>query len=156
MGVLGLIFFVFIDKRNSHAYEITPNIVEENIFEAQGTYDVTLIATNELGCTDTTTQTIKIDNPLVMYVPNAFTPDGDALNNDFKPVLSSGFDPYNYELIVFNRWGEIMFVLHNAEVGWDGTYGGKLCPEGLYVWQIRVKNGNGTFEAHRGHLSLLR
>jgi gliding motility-associated-like protein len=125
-------------------------------YETPGFYEITLIALNELGCADTARRIINVLNPLIIYVPNAFTPDGDAFNNTFKPILQTGFDPWNYELTIFNGWGEVIFVSQNAAVGWDGTYGGKICQEGTYIWQIRVKNGEGIFEMHRGHVNLLR
>jgi gliding motility-associated-like protein len=74
----------------------------------------------------------------------------------FVPIMTSGFDPRNYELSVFNRWGELVFVSQHPAKGWDGTYGGMLCPEGVYIWQIRVRNIDGVFESHQGHVNLLR
>lgn len=136
-----------------------PQINSEELFysyNSSGLYDVTLIAINEFGCVDSTQQTLEVTNPIILYVPNAFTPDGDQYNNEFKPILAGGYDPYNYELTIFNRWGEILFESLNAQIGWPGTYGGKLVPEGSYVWQIRVKNENGITEMHRGHVSVLK
>lgn len=125
-------------------------------FEESGEYEVILVAINEYGCVDSATQMIRVENPILLFVPNAFTPDGDAFNNEFKPVMATGFDPYNYELTIFNRSGEVLFVSRNANFGWPGTYGGKLVPEGIYIWQIDVKNENGISEIHRGHVSLLK
>ena len=125
-------------------------------FEESGDYEVILVAVNEFGCVDTAKQIINVSNPVLLFVPNAFTPDGDAFNNEFKPVMATGFDPYNYELTIFNRSGEVLFVSKNANFGWPGTYGGKLVPEGVYVWQIQVKDEKGITEIHRGHVSLLK
>lgn len=125
-------------------------------FEESVEYEVILVAVNEYGCVDSATQMIRVENPILLFVPNAFTPDGDAFNHEFKPVMATGFDPYNYELTIFNRSGEVLFVSRNANFGWPGTYGGKLVPEGIYIWQIDVKNENGIPEIHRGHVSLLK
>jgi gliding motility-associated-like protein len=125
-------------------------------YTIDGTFTVTLIAYSEFGCTDTTSQVVVIKNPLLFYVPNTFTPDGGEFNNIFIPVMTSGFDPYDYTLTLFNRWGEIVFVSHNAQVGWDGTYGGMPSPDGTYIWQINVRNAQGIMELHRGHVNLLR
>ena len=75
------------------------------------------------------------------YVPNAFTPDGDYANQTFQPVFTSGYDPYDYHLQIFNRWGEIVFESYNAARGWDGHYGdGGLVDDGVYVWVIEFKD----------------
>jgi gliding motility-associated-like protein len=120
-------------------------------------YLVTLIATSEYGCIDSTTISIQITDELIFYVPNAFTPDGDNHNNTFKPVFSSGFDPYDYTLLIFNRWGEIVFESRNAQVGWDGTYAGIPCHDGVYVWKVIVGLSNNANRAEKiGHVTLLR
>jgi gliding motility-associated-like protein len=139
--------------------EQTPPITEKDVvykFENSGDYDVILVAVNEFGCADMAKQIIQVKNPVLLFVPNAFTPDGDMYNNEFKPVMAAGFDPYNYELIIFSRNGEILFVSKNPKVGWPGTYGGQPAPEGIYIWQIEVKDEKGIREIHRGHVSLLR
>ncbi len=131
-----------------------PNVIYT--YSEGGSYNVTLIAINEFGCTDTSRQVVLINDPLLFYVPNTFTPGDGNYNNIFVPVMTSGFDPWNYELIIFNRWGEIVFVSRHPKKGWDGTYGGMDCPEGTYIWQINVKNADGIYELHRGHVNLLR
>jgi gliding motility-associated-like protein len=121
-----------------------------------GNFVVTLVAINDFGCTDTAYQMVLIKNPLLFYVPNTFTPDNDSHNNEFIPIMTSGYDPWDYELIIFNRWGEIIFVSRHPKKGWDGTYGGKECQDGTYIWQINVRNADGQMELHRGHVNLLR
>jgi gliding motility-associated-like protein len=122
-----------------------------------GYYNVTLVVANSHGCQNSVTQTIMVDNMVVYYIPNTFTPNGDKFNETFKPIFTSGFDIYNYNMIIFNRWGEIVFESNNAQVGWDGTYGGELCPSGTYIWQIRYKElGKDRHQEIRGHVHLLR
>ena len=104
-----------------------------------GSYQVELIAYSPLGCTDTAYRTIRVREELIYYVPNTFTPDGDAYNEYFTPVFSSGFDPYDFTMLIFNRWGEIVWESHDASVGWDGTYGGRLVQDGTYTWTIEFK-----------------
>jgi gliding motility-associated-like protein len=101
------------------------------------TYIVTLVVSNENGCNDTIKQEIKINEPLLYYIPNSFTPDGDKFNQVFAPVFTSGFDPYDYKMTIYNRWGELIFESNDTQVGWDGTYGGKLVQDGTYVWSIQ-------------------
>lgn len=122
-----------------------------------GYYNVTLVVANSHGCLDSTSQVIMVDNQVIYYIPNTFTPNGDKFNATFRPVFTAGFDIYNYNLIIFNRWGELIFESNNAAVGWDGTYAGQLCQSGTYVWQIRYKeNGKDRHDEIRGHFNLLR
>lgn len=108
---------------------------------APGTYQITLIALSDYGCRDTARVSIEVEDELIYYVPNAFTPDDDQHNPEFKPVFTAGFDPYDYTLLIFNRWGEIIFESHNAAYGWPGTYGegGARAMDGTYVWRIEFK-----------------
>jgi gliding motility-associated-like protein len=117
-------------------------------------YTVTLMVTAENGCTDTDTLTIYLDNDLLIYVPNAFTPDDDYYNQTFRPIIASIIDQYH--LIIFDRWGEILFESYDKNVGWDGTYGGNKVQDGTYTWQIIVST-NGTYKISKsGHVSVIR
>ncbi len=122
-----------------------------------GSYDVQLIAYSPLGCVDTTWVTISVDVELLYFVPNAFTPDNDAYNQYFKPVFTAGFDPYDFNMKIFNRWGEIIWESNDAEVGWDGTYGGEVVEDGTYSWLIEFKTAYSD-ERKRvtGHVNVLR
>jgi gliding motility-associated-like protein len=97
---------------------------------------------------------------IVFYVPNAFTPDGDNFNQTFQPVFTSGFDPYDFNMIIYNRWGEKIFETHDALVGWNGTYlfsEGDLVQEGTYIWVIEFKNKqNDKHQKATGHVTLMR
>ena len=96
---------------------------------------VILYAYSSLGCVDTAYINFLIVEELIYYVPNSFTPDGDMYNQTFQPVFTAGFDPYDFEMLIFNRWGETIFETHDASIGWDGTYGGVLCQDGTYTWK---------------------
>lgn len=105
--------------------------------EESNTYQVSLVLTDTSGCTDTSTTFITVDDILIYYVPNAFTPNNDHLNHTFKPIFTSGFDLYDYHLTIFNRWGEILFESYNSDIGWNGSYiDGELVEGGVYVWAI--------------------
>ena len=116
------------------------DVIHQFEFE-KGLYLVTLVADNDQGCSDTTEQLIKIVEELVFYVPNSFTPDEDDFNKFFKPVFTSGYDPLNFKMYIFNRWGELVFETHDSEKGWNGNYGldGIKCQDGLYIWKIHYK-----------------
>ena len=137
----------------------TSNFSNQNpdiVYSEAGNYTVSLIAINDLGCADTAKIIIQINEPLLFYVPNSFSPGGDTYNEVFRPIMTSGFDPWDYELTLFNRWGEIVFISQNANKGWDGSFGNFDCPSGVYTWQILVRNSKGINELHRGHVNLLR
>ncbi|RFC55907.1 T9SS type B sorting domain-containing protein [Brumimicrobium aurantiacum] len=105
-------------------------------FGEEGDYEVTLTVVSAKGCIDSTTQIIPIRDQTIYYVPNAFTPDGDNINNVFKPVMTVGVDPQLYKFEVFNRWGEKVFESNDYNIGWDGTYGDQLVADGMYNWKI--------------------
>lgn len=124
--------------------------------ENPGNYTITLIANNSSNCPDSTKLIVTIQEELVFYIPNTFTPDGDEFNNVFLPVFTSGFDPFNYSLTVYNRWGEILFESLDPTQGWDGTYNGELCKNGIYNWAIRFKSsGSDKKITKTGHIQLL-
>lgn len=103
-----------------------------------GTYFVTLIATSYLGCTDTVTKQVVILPEVILYAPNAFTPDGDEFNQSWR-VYIEGIDEFDFDLQVYNRWGEIIWESHDANASWDGTYNGSPVPQGAYTWVIRAR-----------------
>lgn len=100
---------------------------------------VILIAISPEGCRDTTEKAVTIIEELIFYVPNSFTPDGDKFNQTFQPVFTSGYDPFDFTMLIFNRWGEIVFESHDASSGWDGTYGDRLIKDDVLTWKIEFK-----------------
>jgi len=122
------------------------------------TYNICLIATSDMGCVDSICHPLTVYEELIFYVPNVFTPDHDDYNETFAPIFTSGYDVYDYHLIIFNRWGEIVFESYDAQVGWDGTYGGgQICQDGVYVWQINIGESISDKKHEiRGHVTLLK
>jgi gliding motility-associated-like protein len=96
---------------------------------------------------------------LDLYVPNAFSPNGDGQNDVFKVVLHSSYIP-NFTMIVYNRWGQKIFESHDALLGWDGKFNGNDCPMGAYIYQIVYDNlgvqGEATAHSQSGSFVLLR
>jgi gliding motility-associated-like protein len=120
-------------------------------------YEVMLIATSSDGCIDTAYRDVEVMAETIFYVPNTFTPDGDDFNEQFTPVFTSGFDPYDYHMIIVNRWGEVVFESFNAAYGWDGSYGGEIAQDGMYVWTIDFKvTGVDERRLVQGHVMLLK
>ncbi|MDB2697575.1 PKD domain-containing protein [Crocinitomicaceae bacterium] len=130
--------------------------------EIEASYEIILVASSDFGCTDTATAVINIVEELIFYVPNTFTPDQDDFNPSFQPVFTSGYDPFDFHLMIFNRWGEIIFESFDASIGWDGTYGGaanggELVKDGTYVWKIEVKvTKNDERKVFVGHVNVLK
>jgi gliding motility-associated-like protein len=102
-------------------------------------YDVTLYVTNNDGCVDSITRVVQVISEVLLYAPNAFTPDGDEFNQTWR-VFISGIDVAQFELIIYNRWGEIVWQSHDYEAEWDGTYKGKIVQDGTYNWTIETKD----------------
>jgi len=125
--------------------------------DTEGNYIVTLIANNEYNCPDTIQKAVRLYEDVIFYVPNTFTPDGDEFNDMFQPVFSQGVNPYDFELKIYNRWGELIFETHNFDEGWDGTYGGKVAKDGTYLWTIEFGwKSQSIRQKHTGHVNLLR
>jgi len=121
-------------------------------------YIVTLIAYSNAGCSDTVYGYIRVEEEIIYYIPNTFTPDNDQFNQSFQPVFTSGYDPYDYTLLIFNRWGEIIFESHDVDQGWDGTYAGSnRVQDGTYTWKIEFKTTiNDKRISKIGHVNVLR
>jgi gliding motility-associated-like protein len=116
-----------------------------------------LAANNANNCPDTAYLTVVVEDQLIFHVPNSFTPDGDEFNNMFEPVFYSGFDPQSYTLLIYDRWGEILFESHNVEQGWNGTYHDGIVKEGTYVWFIQFKDSmSDKKRTYNGHVTLLK
>jgi gliding motility-associated-like protein len=127
--------------------------------EFAANYQITLIAYSVEGCTDTAKVNIEIQDEIVYYIPNTFTPDGDGYNQTFQPVFTSGFDPFNFQMLIYNRWGELIFESYDALKGWDGSYGteGGLVQDGTYTYKITFKNPKLDERVIiHGHVSLIR
>jgi len=134
------------------------------VYQDTGTYEVTLIVTNDTGCSHQLTSEVRIDPYFTIEVPNAFTPnslfssgglyDMNALDNDVFHPHTVGVR--NYQLLVFNRWGEQIFESFELERGWDGYFKGKLSQQGVYVWRLDIKWSNGQEFSKAGDVTLLR
>jgi len=123
-------------------------------------YRVILIANTEEGCADTVFANVEVQDVLLFYVPNSFTPDFDDFNQVFLPVFTSGFAPHTYHLTIFNRWGEIIFESYDYEIGWDGTFGkgsSQIVGDGVFIWQISfLETMSDKRHMYRGHVNILK
>jgi gliding motility-associated-like protein len=112
------------------------------------------VALNEFGCPDTSWQQIYIIPFTSVFVPNAFSPNGDSRNDSWEPVV---YDTETYELWVFDRWGQLILHSTDENASWDGTRSGKASPIGVYTYYIKYTNLlDGLPYEIRGHFSLIR
>lgn len=124
-----------------------------------GCYVVTLTVSNAGGCTDDTSAIVCIDPDWTIYVPNCFTPNDDGINDFFRPE-GYGIDPENYELWIFDRWGNMIFYTDDWYKSWDGKVqggrSGALAQIDTYVWKIKCKDILGDKHRYIGKVSLIR
>lgn len=125
-----------------------------------GIFTVTAILTTPEGCvspTETTTITVQECPNTLMYIPNTFTPDGNQYNQTWAPVFTSGFDPMEFHLTVFNRWGNIVWESYNHTAAWDGTYNNTKCQDGVYAYKVWFGDLKTDAKYHLyGHFTIIR
>jgi gliding motility-associated-like protein len=122
-------------------------------------FDVCLISTNIYGCVDTLCANLAIQSELLVYVPNAFTPDNDGLNDIFIPSIGGGVAIEDYYFTIWDRWGDLVFESATPGEAWDGSYndGQYYTQNDVYIWMLEVKSlETGEIVKLRGHVTLLR
>lgn len=116
-----------------------------------------LTVSNTEGCSDNISSVLSILEDAAIYIPNTFSPDGNALNNVFI-VYGRNIDPQFFELSIYNRWGELIFTSPDPNVGWDGSVANLgPAPVGVYTYQVSYRFHNQSDDnVLTGHLNLLR
>lgn len=121
-----------------------------------GSYTVCLIASNIGSCPDTLCQGVIVKEEFLVFVPNSFTPNGDEYNN-YLQVYATGIDLYDFNMQIYNRWGEQIWETNDISVFWDGTYKGQVVQSGTYTWKIVVKDPyTDERKDFVGHVNVLR
>ncbi|MFO7880528.1 MAG: PKD domain-containing protein, partial [Bacteroidales bacterium] len=138
-----------------------------HFFPDIGEYEVQLIVETEKGCRDTATRIIRVKDEFTFYAPTAFTPNGDG-DNDFFMVYGNGIDPNEFSLMVYDRWGELVFETDQYDNenpmknAWDGTLlgnrskGDRLLSSGVYYWYCKFKDYTGIWHEKEGTVKLIR
>jgi len=130
------------------------NCNDVHTYTSPGTYLIMQVVVNANGCYDTAYSTVLIRPEFAFWIPNAFTPNGNGLNDVFKPVIKG---VSNYKFLIFDRWGEKLFETNNINVGWDGTYKGKLCTNDVYVYKVSFMDDETyTDKQYIGNVTLVR
>jgi large repetitive protein len=122
-----------------------------------GPYNVNMIATSSKGCKDTVMHVVEIMPDFAIYIPNAFTPDANGLNDIFQP-MGVGIDEDRYRLDIFDRWGEDVFSSTTFRKGWDGSVKGssRMAPQGVYTYKILIYDTQGNKHPFVGHVTLIK
>lgn len=150
----------------------------QHYYEYVGTFNVELTATDDVGCQTSVNQVVRIEDPLNVYVPNAFTPDQNNLNEVFLPVIRGKDKIVNYTFQVFDRWGNTVFMTEDFYEGWNGTVnvrnlrnnfhynatngafqlsnGSYLCETDQYAWQIIIETQADGAREYKGTVLLIR
>ncbi|MCO6500629.1 MAG: PKD domain-containing protein, partial [Vicingus serpentipes] len=138
----------------------------QHLYTQLGVYDIMLVASTVNNCVDTfiLQSAVEAKSEGGIKVPNAFSPNpnggnggyyhpNDMDNDVFHPIIIGAEE---YELNIFNKWGELLFVSKDVNIGWDGYYRGELSKQDVYIYKIKVKYADGRAESFVGDLTLLR
>ena len=124
-------------------------------YPESGDYVVFLEVTDENKCIDTVSKVIHIYKELNVFIPNMFTPNGDGLNDTWKPIMSE-YAKEGYQMSIVDRWRQRVFYTTNTEAAWDGTVKGKkVAPNTVYYYQVIVRDFTGQEYEFRGRVTVL-
>ncbi|MCX7768664.1 MAG: gliding motility-associated C-terminal domain-containing protein [Flavobacteriales bacterium] len=146
---------------SSYKWELLGRVITDTLnpvieFTTYGIFDVFLTVYDDLGCQSTAYRPIKVYALLHFYMPNAFTPNDNDINEVWRPV-GIGFDTTTYHLWVFDRWGHLVFETQDYKTSWNGTdLKGKPAPQGLYAVRVTMKDIYGLPRQFLGSVYLYR
>ncbi|HIA36156.1 MAG TPA: gliding motility-associated C-terminal domain-containing protein [Flavobacteriales bacterium] len=129
-----------------------------HIYEDTGTFFVELVITDANGCKDSITKIIVIEGSYILFVPTSFTPNGDGYNDYFFPK-GVGIDSEEFEMFIYDRWGDQIFKTEDYNLPWDGraNKGSNVAQEDVYIWVIKTRDtGNNVPHQYVGHVTLIR
>jgi gliding motility-associated-like protein len=118
-----------------------------------GLYHITLVSTNAYGCKDTSNSVLEVRLPEDLYVPNAFTPNGDAVN-DYFTVAQRNIT--SFQIYIYDRWGEQVFRSNDVNFTWDGNFRGQPVKQDVYVWVIKAAGYHGKPYEMNGTVTVVR
>ncbi len=124
------------------------------VFRDTGTYRIILTVSNNEGCFDSHDTIINVVPDIEVFIPNAFSPNKDILNPTFR--IEGSYFYREFEMRIFDRWGQQLFYSNDPELGWNGSYDGKLMPEGIYIYNIRMMGTDTKVRNYKGSLHLFR
>jgi gliding motility-associated-like protein len=133
----------------------TTSTLQHPIYEYADTgfYLVALTIENQYGCSDSTQKYIQIKPIYAVWIPNAFTPNGDFINDYFSV---DGYGISQLQMSIYNKWGELLFESNELESKWDGKYKGNVVEEDVYVYKIRVFDILFEWHDYMGKINVIR
>ena len=139
-----------IDLATSTVFSPAPHTYQDT-----NTYTITLITSTLYNCIDKAYQTIIIDPDFMFYIPNSFTPDNDGMNDNFS---GKGLFIKNYEMNIFDRWGNLIFRSTDMNKPWDGkaNYGVEAAQSEVYIYSIKITDFKKRKHIYKGIVTLVR
>jgi len=124
-------------------------------YAEKGIYTVKLVTLNAIGCIDSIIKTVEVQPQFTFYIPNTFTPNGDNANETFS---GKGEEITEYEMLIFDRWGNKIFQTNDLNFGWDGRANGgtEIAQEDVYVYEVRLKDFTGKSHFYAGNVNLIK
>ena len=127
-----------------------------HIYTRSGKYKVSLTVETDQGCSDSISQFVVVEVPYFFYAPNAFTPNSDGINDLFY-TSGEGIDPDNFEMIIYNKFGNVVFRSKTPFDSWDGLdRDGSKAPSGVYIYVISTQDMEGNPKRYEGSVNLIR
>jgi gliding motility-associated-like protein len=151
--------FPFLDAGPGISYYWTPGGDTTQILEPESTGIYTVTVTHNSGCTRTASVSVTESCPETLFLPNAFTPNGDGKNDIY---YGFGSNIFNYKILIYNRWGQLLFSSANTGInsGWDGRFEDNPLPSGVYTYLVSYEalkpNGKKKSERLTGYFLLYR
>lgn len=127
--------------------------VPAHVYEEHGTYDIIQTVFNDFGCSDTFGIRIVVDPNLTFFIPNSFTPNSDGLNDGF---FGTGEGIQEYEMWIYNRWGQLIFYSKNKDRHWEGKFNGNDVQIGVYSYKFIIKDITNRTKVYSGEVTLTR
>ena len=124
-----------------------------HIFQQSGNYTATYYFTSTHGCVDTVSYDVLITDYMTLYIPNAFTPNGDGKNDVFR---AEGTFIQSFEMYIYDRWGNLVTTLNDIDAVWNGSYKGKEALIDIYVYKGTAVDISGNQISFKGQISLVR
>ena len=133
--------------------DVSADVNPQHSYSKPGTYRVSLAVADSLGCSDSVAVDIELRMDYYVYIPTAFTPNGDIVNDRIK-VEALGIEGLQWD--IFNRWGLKVFSTSDLAESWDGTYAGQPVPEGIYSYRLLIYLPFGNITEEHGTFTLIR
>ena len=124
-------------------------------YEANGNYTVCLNIEDENGCVSEQCQIINIYSDNSIFIPNIFTANNDNINEEFKPVIN-GLLKSSYNMLIYDRWGKLLFSTNDYQKGWDGKYNNRQVAQDVYSYKIDYSTISGEQKKYIGKILLIK